>query len=211
VIYGLVAIPVVIIAAVMLSLFHHDKNESTVTINTTTPILSNNTQTTTSPSQEQINDIISKLANIELEVKNTKSNHDSEAIKSAIENLAQQTKQLASHNHDALVETIDGNTTQLETQLEKISKELKALSNNDSHHQYLSIKSLPFTVISIDNIQENNMVTIRYANRDIPIIVGGSLAGWTLIDASQSQQKATFKNKASNYVLVDLSSIDKNT
>jgi hypothetical protein len=207
---GLAATVIVIIAIAMITLGHDTNHEKSIRVDKPNASLSQNLDTHDNPSQEQINDIISKLANIELAVNTHKGDDQIESITNALKNLEQQTEAIASHNKDDMVDNIDRNTTQLQDQLKKISDELKALKESHTHHTYVDSQYLPFKVISIDNLQENTMVTIHYAHRDIPVMVGDSMAGWTLIDASFSSQKATFTNKASNFVLVNLVSIKHN-
>lgn len=154
--------------------------------------------------QDQLNDISAKLANIESSLSNKDAYVDIDSIKSTVASLITQINQITQKDDKAIATQITQSSDQLNTQLKTINSTLSQIKQQNVHHTVIPASNLPFQVVSIDNIQENDIVTINYENHIAPLEINESLAGWRLIKANTDDQKATFENKAKNYVKIDL-------
>jgi len=126
------------------------------------------------------------------------------SISKQLSDLIEQTKQLSSESNKIITQQIQESTVQLKKQLTSINAELIKLQQEQKRVKYLKPADLPFKVVSIDNIQQNNIVTMRYINTTFPIEIDSYVAGWKLIRADFVGQKAEFVNAQHQHVIVDL-------
>lgn len=161
------------------------------------------------PIHEQLDDISEKLANIEQNLSEKSAYVDLDQVKHSLVSLQTQVNQLADHSNQIITQEIKLSTEQLEGQLATIKKELQVITSTKRHHKMLRPSNLPFHVLSIDNIQQSEVVTVDFDHKIVPIDIGDSIAGWTLATASNVDQKAEFKNANDDYVLINLNSISQ--
>jgi hypothetical protein len=126
------------------------------------------------------------------------------SISKQLSDLIEQTRQLSSESNKIITQQIQKSTGQLKKQLTSINAELIKLQQEQKRIKYLKPTDLPFKVVSIDNIQQNNVVTINYSNTTFPIEINSYVAGWKLIRADFVGQKAEFVNAQHQHVIVDL-------
>ncbi len=203
---------IMLIVAVFLALIFfaeklHLKNKELVTIKMSEK---NVPAVTISPEkimQNQLNDISAKLANIESSLSNKDAYVDIDSIKSTVASLITQVNEITQKDDNAITTQITQGNDQLNTQLKTIKTTLSEIKQQNVHHTVIPASNLPFQVVSIDNIQENDIVTINYENHIAPLEINESLAGWRLVKANTNDQKATFENKAKNYVKIDLNNV----
>lgn len=122
--------------------------------------------------------------------------------------LMDQMKTLSSESNQLMTRQIQESTASLQKQLKVIQHQLDQLKEAQKHIKYLKVSDLPFHVISIDNIQQNNVVTIDYNKTTFPIEIGSYVAGWKLIAADFVDQKAEFINSKEQHVVVDLNRME---
>lgn len=160
---------------------------------------------------KQLEDIAIKLAKIQTELAKNTGVLDLDPIKEQIKQLAAQTQELSDKSSGIISKQIQDNTEQLKIELNIIKAKLTMLQQEKQKIAYLKPADLPFTVVSLDNIQQNNVVTVNYDYQTIPINIGDYLAGWKLINADFADQKAEFinqKNQKNQHVIVDLNHLD---
>ncbi len=92
---------------------------------------------------------------------------------------------------------------QLHQQVAALQQSVALLTAKQHPHQQLTPDHLPFQVTAIDNIQESNVVTLRYDHQLLPLDVGDTLAGWTLLSANSTNQSAQFQ-RGESYVAIHL-------
>lgn len=122
--------------------------------------------------------------------------------------LMDQMKTLSSESNKLVTRQIQDSTNSLQRQLKVIQHQLDQLKEAQKHVKYLKVSDLPLHVISIDNIQQNNVVTIDYNKTTFPIEIGSYVAGWKLIAADFVDQKAEFINSKEQHVVVDLNRME---
>ena len=157
------------------------------------------------PIREELGDIAAKLANIEETLSQNQSAGDLSAVRQSLSSLETEINHVADHSNEVLSQEIQSSTVALQGELSEIKKEMQTLHDEKAHHKQVDPSNLPFTVQSIDNIQEMEVVTVQFDHTFSPLDVGDTLAGWTLVSANTTQQQAEFKNNHENYVLIDLS------
>ncbi|OGT35645.1 MAG: hypothetical protein A3F11_06995 [Gammaproteobacteria bacterium RIFCSPHIGHO2_12_FULL_37_14] len=205
-------IKIIIIAVVILALaiFVLKLPVNKKEINNANMIIKNNAAVVTASKnmmQNQLNDISDKLANIESSLSKKDAYVDIDTIKSTVASLITQINQITQKDDNAITAQITQGNDQLNTQLKTIKNTLSEIKQQNVHHTVIPASNLPFQVMSIDNIQENDIVTINYENHIAPLEINESLAGWRLVKANTNDQKATFENKAKNYVKIDLNNV----
>jgi len=156
---------------------------------------------------EQLTDISAKLGSVEQKISGGHAYVNLDQVRMKLSDLHAEVTSLAAQSNQLITRQIRASTDQLQSELVTIKKELALMSNKKLHHHQLSASSLPFKVVSIDNIQQSEVVTINYVHRIVPLEIGDALAGWTLISASNVDQKAQFRNQNDNYVSLNLNQI----
>lgn len=200
-----------VIAAFTFSGGNHNNKVSDLRAGSTLNTQYVKSQTPQNPIHDQLNDISAKLANIEQNLSSKHAYVDLGQVRQSIESLQSQVNQLATHSNKIITEEIKESTEQLKGQLTTIKKELQVITNAKVHHKILKASSLPFTVLSIDNIQQSEVVTVNVDHKVVPLDIGDSIAGWTLATASNVNQKAEFKNVNDDYVRVNLNAISQSS
>lgn len=185
----------------------HVKNKELVTAKIPVKTVATTVIAPKNAMQNQLNDISAKLANIESSLSNKDAYVDIDSIKSTVASLIIQINQITQNGDKAIATQITQSSDQLNTQLKTINSTLSQIKQQNVHHTVIPASNLPFQVVSIDNIQENDIVTINYENHIAPLEINESLAGWRLVKANTNDQKATFENKAKNYVKIDLNNV----
>lgn len=157
------------------------------------------------PLQGELNDISEKLANVESDLAGNKDNYvNVNDLKSDLVTLITEINQIAKDNSQVITSEITKGDGQLDTKLDTIKKSLSAIEAQNGHHKVIDASNLPFEVISIDNIEENDVATVKYDDHTLPIELNDSIAGWTLTAANTEDQKAEFENKDQNYIDINL-------
>lgn len=118
-------------------------------------------------------------------------------------------KQLSTDSNKIITDEIASSTSQLQQELVRVNAQIKKLEDLEHHARFLNPSDLPFQVIAIDNIQQNEVVTINYNHASFPIEIGSYVASWKLIAADFVSQKAEFINAKKQHVVVDLNRIDE--
>ena len=130
-------------------------------------------------------------------------------INRQLASLISEMKELSSESNKMITQQIQKSTAQLKRQLVLINLELSRLQQEQKKIKYLKPAALPFQIISIDNIQQNNVVTLNYNNTTFPIGIDSYVAGWKLIRADFTEQQAEFVNKKSQHVIIDLNRVQE--
>ena len=144
--------------------------------------------------QQRLQDISDQLATIRQRLDQT----NSDALSQQVNGIIDQMKDLSSESSQLITDQIQSSTATLQKQLQAIHIALVKLQKEQEHVKYLKSSDLPFKVNAIDNIQENNVVTIDYHDTTFPIEVGSYVAAWKLISADFVAQKAEFINSKNN-------------
>ena len=147
-------------------------------------------------------DITTKLNNIETQV--LKPSTNVEPLQQQIISLTEETKALNKENKDLISTSIDNVARDLKDTLSDIEDELLDLNEKQKQAVFIKEDNLPFGVLHIDNIQGNNITTIRYNNTIFPLTQNDNLAGWRLIRAGFHEQEAEFVNDKNEHVLISL-------
>jgi hypothetical protein len=196
-----------IVIAVILIVFLLPHHKATKTGKSQVAVLNTAASKQMSPQQNylgtELNDLAVKLANIQQKL--TSGNIvNLDPITQQLADLAKQSQDLAAKSNDLIKDQIETSTKELTAKLSVIKKQLTKLEDAQKHIRYLKPSNLPFTVIALDNIQQNNVVTIRYNHTTMPLTIGDYLAGWKLINADFANQKCEFVNQKGQHVVVDL-------
>ena len=155
--------------------------------------------------QQRLQDISDQLATIRLRLDQT----NSDALSQQVNGIIDQMKDLSSTSNQLITDQIQSSTATLQKQLQSIHTVLVKLQKEEEHVKYLKPSDLPFKVVSIDNIQQNNVVTIDYNDTTFPIEAGSYVAIWKLISADFVAQKAEFVNSKKQHVVVDLNRLEQ--
>lgn len=133
------------------------------------------------------------------------------SLSQQLTSLIDQTKALSSESNKMITDQIQESSTALKQQLTLMTAALVKLQKQQQHVKYLKPRDLPFTLASIDNIQQSNIVTINYDHMIFPIEIDSYVAGWKLINADFVGQTAEFVNAKKQHVIVDLNRMQENS
>jgi hypothetical protein len=165
------------------------------------------------PIHAQLNDMALTLAHIEQQLSAHRGGQGGvslQELRPILAALQAKMNRLAAHSDQLIQQQIQRSTAQLSSQLTAMNHTLAQMNPDTTHHRALTSASLPFQVVSIDTIQQSEVVTVRYAHRLVPLDVGDSLAGWRLATARDINQQAQFINAQSDSVSIDLNEIPRN-
>lgn len=189
-------------APIVLILLHAEHKE----IRTNTELTLNKPKSTVlhnSAISSQLNDISEKLANVETNLTKNKSYISVDQIRSELSQLVAQVDSVSRNSDKLISEQISKSTQKLQSQMQQIKQELTNLEEKKKHKKLISASNLPFQVMSIDNIEQSDVVTIHYDHHVSPLEVGDSLAGWKLVNTNFNNQTAEFKHN-NQYAQIDL-------
>ena len=147
--------------------------------------------------QQQINDLTKALNTPQAVV-------DVDSLKQGLSQISSQIDTLQKDNATSLKEIMENENAVVNKKLDDLQAGVTELKDLQHPIKYLPAKELPFAVQSIDLIQQQPVVTIAYANKSQPLDLGYSVAGWELIKANYTQQRAEFKNKDDMHIVINL-------
>lgn len=99
---------------------------------------------------------------------------------------------------DSLIHT----QSALGQELTSIKEVVTHLDDKKEPVKYVPIKSLPFSVVSIDSIQHVPVASISYDYKTIPLEKGDSLAGWKVVQVDYGKQRIELENGRHERALV---------
>lgn len=158
---------------------------------------------------ESLEDITKKLANLEEKLSSDGAVVNVQSIQSDIKSIQKKSEQLSEGSNEFIKAQIKKSNEELSAKIDGLSKELASLKAEKKQTKFLNVEDLPYQVISVDNIQQQNIVTVSYDNSVFPMDIGDYLASWKLISADFVSQKAEFVNKKNQHIVVDLNRITK--
>lgn len=129
---------------------------------------------------------------------------DLDGLKQGLSQISSQIDTLQKDNAASLKEIMENENALVNKKLDELQAGVTELKDLQHPIKYLPAKELPFSVQSIDLIQQQPVVTIAYANKSQPLDLGYSVAGWELIKANYAQQRAEFKNKEDMHIVINL-------
>jgi len=127
-----------------------------------------------------------------------------DAVKSSLEKIATQIQGMKDANSDSLAQLMKNQSAEMNQKLDVLQAGVSALQAAEKKIVFLPEKELPFLVESVDLIQQQPVVTVRYDYKSQPLDVGYSLAGWELVRANFSKQSAEFRNHKDQHILIHL-------
>jgi len=148
-----------------------------------------------------ITDVQTNLGLLQKEFKKPKGNLDMKQIENGLNKLTVKINQIANENETKIKTFIDKSNAKINSKLGSISQRVESIKNKNSK-KYLSVDKLPFSVLSIDNVQEQGVVDVMYSYKNIPLEKGDVLAQWSLKSVDYGLQLAVFENKKHELVKV---------
>lgn len=119
-----------------------------------------------------------------------------------IEQLSSRIEALRQSDSDKLAQTITHSEAAIGQELHSIKEVVTHLDDKTSPIKYVSIQNLPFTIVSIDSIQQVPVASIAYDYKTIPLEKGDSLAGWKVVCVDYSTQRVELENAKQERVVV---------
>ena len=154
--------------------------------------------------EARLNDIQSRVINLQNEVKKPAEKIDLKEINQDFNKLAALIEQLKSKDDTQLNQLVNESRTDLSNKLNAIHQTIDSLDKKQHPIKYLPIKALPFQVVSIDSIQQVSVASVAYDFKTIPLEKNDSLAGWTIVKIDFGKQQLEFENANKERVLVNL-------
>lgn len=152
----------------------------------------------------RLNDIQSRVINLQNEVKKPAEKIDLTSINQDFNKLAALIEQLKSKDDAQLNQLVNESRTDLSNKLNAIHQTIDSLDKKQHLIKYLPLTSLPFQVVSIDSIQQVSVASVAYDYKTIPLEKNDSLAGWTIVQIDFGKQHLEFENTNKERVLVNL-------
>ena len=96
---------------------------------------------------------------------------------------------------------INQNNVEINNKLGSISERVANIKSVGDE-KYVTIDKLPFSILSIDNVQEQGVVDVSYSYKNVPLEKGDVLAGWYVKDVDYGRQQVVFENNSHELVKV---------
>lgn len=125
-----------------------------------------------------------------------------DAITQQIAQLSSRLDQLREADSKQLTETLNHTQNTLGQELHSIKEVVTHLDDKKSPVKYVPIKSLPFSVVSIDSIQQVPVASVAYDYKTIPLEKGDALAGWKVVSVDYGKQRLELENARAERVLI---------
>lgn len=187
---------------------HQRQHEATVKSSSkrvvTTPAPAKLTATTAQPALSQLHDITLQLAHIEqlltTSTAGAGANTKAGSVALSPHALSQLEHNLSQQMQQALA-PIQAELTAQHRTLLALQQQLKTAHQQPKALPVVSASTLPFTLLSLDNIEQHTLATIRYDNQTTAIGVGEAVAGWKLVEADTTNQTAIFASQKGKVVV----------
>lgn len=155
-------------------------------------------------SSKDLNLISSQVDALTDSLNNQHSIVELDTVKKSLEKMSQQIQSMKDENSDSLAQLMKNQSAEMNQKLDSLQEGVDAIRLSQKKVIYLPEKELPFLVESVDLIQQQPVVTVRYDYKSQPLDIGYSLAGWELVRADFSKQSAEFRNHKEQHILIHL-------
>lgn len=153
--------------------------------------------------------VVSRLNELQHQLKTLSETVNKPLPEVNLDSITQQIAQLSSRL-DALraadskqwTETLSLTQNTLGQELHSIKEAVTHLDDKKSQVLYLPAKSLPFSVVSIDSIQQVPVTSVAYDYKTIPLEKGDALAGWKVVSIDYGKQRLELENARAERVLI---------
>tara|TARA_R110002167_G_scaffold93474_7_gene250495 strand:- start:6278 stop:7120 length:843 start_codon:yes stop_codon:yes gene_type:complete len=173
-------------------------------VTTANTIAKRNTKTYLS---EQLSVVSAKISSIQSKMNNQKTVVDLGPIKQQLQSVDKQVQEISKKSNQYISIAIKEQTKLLTAQLKDIKKEVNQLKPQADGRIKVALKSLPFKIVAIDNIQGDNIVSVTYDYRTVPLSLNDTLVGWKLAKVDFTHQTAEFTNNKKEYVSFDMNEV----
>lgn len=170
--------------------------------NNSMPATKQQNQVTASLVAERLDALHSQLESIEKTTRKPLPEINLSGITEQIASLSKSINELREADKQHLTQTLSQTEAALGHELHSIREVVNHLDAKKSPVKYLSIKELPFAIISIDSIQQVPVASVAYDYKTIPLERGDSLAGWKIVSVDYSRQRIELENAKSERIVV---------
>lgn len=150
----------------------------------------------------RLNELQSQLKSLGETVNKPLPEVNFDAITQQIAQLSSRLDKLREADSKQLTETLSYTQNTLGQELHSIKEVVTHLDDKKSPVKYVPIKSLPFSVVSIDSIQQVPVASIAYDYKTIPLEKGDALAGWKVVSVDYGKQRLELENARAERVLI---------
>ncbi|HAU1838712.1 TPA: hypothetical protein RJX18_000208 [Legionella pneumophila] len=157
-----------------------------------------------SSSINNLSDLEQKLTTIESQINKSIQQPDLSPITDHIKQLGDFIQQMQNKDDHQLGDLFSTEQADIKSQLDGIQELLKHLDSQKQPVKMLTASALPFTVLSIDSIQEISVASVAYDYKTQALEKGDSLAGWKILEIDFAKQTIEFENSEKVHVLIHL-------
>ena len=145
-----------------------------------------------------------QLNNLTISLHDENTVIDIDSLTQSLTQLSTQIDHLQQENAESLKTIMASENAVVNQKLDELKSGVTELKDLQHPIHYLPADQLPFVVQTIDLIQQQPVVTIRYANKTQPLDIGYAIAGWELIAANYREQRAEFINSDKAHIVIHL-------
>jgi len=151
----------------------------------------------------ELNDINNQLQPLSASSQHSRSFQAAfEGIQSDLESLQ---KQFTDFIQTTNLQHVSSQLTDMHHDVDQQLLDLKnEVAGSNGTKNYLDPHLLPFQVIAVDVITGQPYVSINFDQHIMPLMIGDTLVGWTLIDADYSTSHATFQNNQHQLIQIQI-------
>ena len=155
-------------------------------------------------SAETLTAMQQQLNNLTISLHDENTVIDIDSLTQSLTQLSTQIDHLQQENAESLKTIMASENAVVNQKLDELKSGVTELKDLQHPIHYLPADQLPFVVQTIDLIQQQPVVTIRYANKTQPLDIGYAIAGWELIAANYREQRAEFINSDKAHIVIHL-------
>lgn len=155
-------------------------------------------------SSKDLNLISQQVSELSNKLSQKRSVVELDSLKASLSKISTQIQSMKDENSHSIAQLMKNQGALVNQKLDSLQAGVTALQAAENKAVYLSEKELPFLVESVDLIQQQPVVTVRYDHKSQPLDIGYTLAGWELKKANFAKQCAEFRNHKDQHILVHL-------
>lgn len=153
---------------------------------------------------KEFNSLNERLSTIQNQLSQPVEQLDLSPVTQNLRQLGEFIQKLQNKDDHQLGELFTTEQVAIQKQLEDITDLLRHLDEKNQPVQMLPASQLPFSVLSIDSIQEIAVASVTYHYKTQALEKDDSLAGWTVFEIDFAKQTIEFENAEKAHVLIHL-------
>ena len=166
------------------------------------PVVATPTEPSEATVASHFNEVQKELISLKETVSKPAPTVNVKKITKQLATLSNSVAELREETRKQLAETLTQTQDTLGKELHSIKEVVTHMGDKKPSVTYLPLANLPFSIVSIDSIQQVPVASVVYDLKTVPLEKGDSIAGWKVVRVDYSKQRLELENRRHERVLV---------